>query len=283
MNSREKIPQGTAIEITFREAVALYLAAGREGRYLKALMLELIGDKRLSEIDQSLIDEVAKTILPLRASSTRNRQVYTPISAVLKFAAMQGRCAYQRIARPIQAKRVVRLPAACEVDRFVHACPPSLRRIVLFVLCTGATASEAVYLDWSQVDLNRGTVCLSIRSSSPGRNVPLDSRVIELLERLPHRSGMVFLRPHGGEYSQRRESGGQLKSAFRGACYRAGVLGITPRTLRDIWASRHWALHRDLGTLMELGGWKSERMALRYVDSFSLAPTGAEGAHSHAP
>jgi len=101
MNSREKIPRGTAIEITFREAVALYLAAGREGRYLKAPMLELIGDKRLFEIDQSLIDEVAKTLLPLRASSTRNRQVYTPISAVLKFAAMQGRCAYQRIARPI--------------------------------------------------------------------------------------------------------------------------------------------------------------------------------------
>jgi len=178
---------------------------------------------------------------------------------------------------------MVRLPSAYEVDRFVLACRRSLRPIVLFVLYTGATASEAVYLDWSQVDLDRATVCLSIRSSSPGRNVPLNSRVLELLKSRPHRSGMVFLRPDGGEYSRRRESGGQLKSAFRGACYRAGVLGITPRTLRDIWASRHWAAHRDLETLMELGGWKSERMALRYVESFSLAPTGAEGAHSHAP
>ncbi len=35
--------------------------------------------------------------------------------------------------------------------------------------------------------------------------------------------------------------------------------------LRHTWATWHYAANRDLVALMELGGWKSERMVLRYA------------------
>ena len=61
-------------------------------------------------------------------------------------------------------------------------------------------------------------------------------------------------------------SGGQIKTAFRGACRRAGIVRIlSPHDCRHTWATWHYAANRDLVALMQLGGWKSEKMVLRYA------------------
>jgi integrase len=60
-------------------------------------------------------------------------------------------------------------------------------------------------------------------------------------------------------------AGGQIKTAFRGACRRAGIEDFSPHDCRHTWATWHYAANRDLVALMKLGGWKSERMALRYA------------------
>ena len=46
---------------------------------------------------------------------------------------------------------------------------------------------------------------------------------------------------------RRREEGGQIKTAWRGALRRAGVdPELTPHDLRHTWANWYYALHRDL-------------------------------------
>ena len=227
----------TTEQIKFEEAAHQYVnaadAAHREGRarYLPALCTQL-GVKPITGICQAEIDQAAYQICPNAAPSTRNRQIYTPASAVLKFAAARGWCKYQRIARPRQSKAKVTLPSSTEIDRFMRAASPSLKKIAVFLLYTGASVRETLELEWDQVDLNRR----QLRSN--GRTMHLHARVAEMLARSLHRHGRVFRRPDGAPYKSTTLRGGQLKTAFRGACQRASIQNITARTLHCIWAAR---------------------------------------------
>lgn len=254
---------GRQATATFLEAAVGYMEAGGERRYLKRL-LDLIGNTALSKIDQTAIDRAAKILLPNASPATVNRQIHTPISAVLKFAAKRGLCEYRQIERPRQPKGRVRSLAHEEAEQLITHCT-HIRALVVFMLYTGARVAEAVYLDWKQVDLARAQVQFLKTKNGEPRGVPLHPRVASLLARMPHRTGPVFLHRTGKPYSPKRDGGGQIKTAFRGACRRAGLSGITPHTLRHTWATWHYQQNHDLAALMQLGGWKSEKMVLRYA------------------
>jgi integrase len=74
-----------------------------------------------------------------------------------------------------------------------------------------------------------------------------------------------FRRPDGLPYARKTDGGGQIKTAFKAACRRAGISDFTPHDCRHSWATWHYAQNRDLVGLMHLGGWSSERMVLRYA------------------
>jgi Phage integrase family len=74
----------------------------------------------------------------------------------------------------------------------------------------------------------------------------------------------LFRRPDGLPYARKADGGGQFKTGFGCACRRAGLSGVTPHTLRHTWASWHYQQHRDLRKLMDLGGWNSLAMVVRY-------------------
>ncbi len=239
--------RGVPVDITFREAAAVAIAAGVDGRYLSPRLLELTDGKRLSDIDQALIKELAQRLLPLAASSTHNRQVYTPISAVLKFSAARGWCRYFRINRPRHQKPDVVLPSSAELDRFTKAAGPSLKRVIRFLRSTGMTVRETLELDWTQVDLTKRRLRLTPKRDGSERLIVLDLDIVEMLARFLHRTGRVFRRPDGRPYAVKHDAGGLLKSAFRGASDRAGVERITPRTLRRVWENERLQSHLEGG------------------------------------
>src|SRR5215467_679027 len=70
---------------TFLGAAVAYMEAGHSPRFVSAL-IKHFGEKPLPEIDQSAVDEAARAIHPNAGPATRNRQVYTPISAILHHA-----------------------------------------------------------------------------------------------------------------------------------------------------------------------------------------------------
>ena len=43
------------------------------------------------------------------------------------------------------------------------------------------------------------------------------------------------------------------------------LMTFSPHDCRHTWATWHYAANRDLLSLMKLGGWKSEKMVLRYA------------------
>lgn len=73
----------------------------------------------------------------------------------------------------------------------------------------------------------------------------------------------------GASFDQRSvddtSAGTRIKNAFAGACRRAEISDFHPHDCGHTWATWHYAKNRDLGALMRLGGWKSERMVMRYA------------------
>ena len=111
----------------------------------------------------------------------------------------------------------------------------------------------------------------------------------------------------GPAYARRIGGGGQISTAWLGACRRAGFAElvkvargkdgrarkvykatITPHDCRHTWATWFYAETRDLRALMELGGWKSISMVLRYAHvnpdhlqaQINSLPGGAPAVHA---
>ena len=126
------------------------------------------------------------------------------------------------------------------------------------------TQTDIIAMDWTQVDLGRRHVQFLNTKNGQSRSCPLHPVALAALANLPHGAGPVFRRPDGLPYARKADGGGQIKTGFGCACRRAGLSGVTPHTLRHTWASWHYQQHRDLRKLMDLGGWNSLAMVVRY-------------------
>lgn len=255
---------GRKTTATFLEAAVGYMEAGGERRFLGPLVKHF-GTTTLARIDQTAIDRAATVLYPDASAATLNRQVYTPVSAALKFAAKRGMCDFRQLDRPRQPRGRIRSLAPAEADRLIESCAKHLKPLVVFLFYTGCRLSEGLYLDWQQVDLTRGEVQFLQTKNGASRGVPLHRRAQAALLALPHRTGEVFRRPDGEPYARKEDGGGQIKTAFNGACRRAGISDFSPHDCRHTWATWHYAANRDLAALMYLGGWQTEKMVLRYT------------------
>jgi integrase len=265
---------GAEATATFVAAAVSYLEAGGERTYLKPIIAR-IGSMPLAKIDQTMIEQTARALYPDGAAATLNRQAFTPIAAVLNHAAKRGMCAHRVIERPAQPKGRVRWITFDEAEQLLDACAAHLRPLVMFLLGTGARMSEALDLEWRELDLAAAHVTFLDTKNGDHRGVPLHARLVQELRGLRHQQGRVFRTNVGLPYAAKDGAGGQIKTAFTGACRRAGITDFSPHDCRHTWATWHYAANRDIIGLMKLGGWKSERMVLRYahVNVSQLAPS----------
>jgi integrase len=269
---------------TFLEAVDAYLDKGGEGRFIQPL-LNHFGSKPLSEIGQAEVEACAQKLYPGLRPATINRMVFTPVSAIMTHAAKRKLCHRPAFDRPKQPKGRVQWLTLAEADRLIEACSDHLRPVVIFLFYTGCRVSEALDLDWRDVDLRRSHATFLDTKNGDDRGIFLHPKAFAALANLKHREGPVFLRParrpnrKPGEpalkrrpepdamvpYKPKDGEGGQIKTAFKGACRRAKIKNFHPHDCRHTWATWHYAANRDLRALMELGGWKTMSMVQRYT------------------
>jgi integrase len=276
----------------FAEAVTSYLQARQRTEGTRALLhriLIAIGDVGLGEVDQAALDRARIRMLrPGAADSTIVRNLVVPVRAVLLHAARRGWCEAPHFELPRQPEGRTRRLLPEEAERLLAAAAPHVQPLLLFLLGTGARMSEALELDWRDVDLRGGRAILWRTKNGRRRIVTLPPRLVVALASLPHREDAVFRwetkRPTGHRdgqpkrrvaYADRgRLGGGQIKTAWRGALKRAGLdPELTPHDLRHTWASWHYALHRDLLALRIDGQWSSIALVERYAH---LLPAGHE-------
>jgi integrase len=269
---RESIFGKVAIT-TFAQAVLSFLEEGGRRRFLKPI-LDHFAMMPLTLIGQEAVDKAALKLYPKASNATRNRQVYTPVSAILQHAARKGWCPRPIFSRPKTSKVAIRWLKPDEAERLISACSPHLRPLAIFLFYTGARAGEALWLDWSNVDLKRRHVVFVKTKNGDPRGVPLHSRVVSALEALHSRDGPVFRAPNGAPYARPApdddsdtSAGSRIKTAFAGACRRAAIHDFTPHGCRHTWATWHYRENRDLTALQRLGGWKTLSMVMRYAHS----------------
>src|SRR5262249_35617993 len=145
-------------------------------------------DPPLSAIDQDFANRLRDRLLrPHPKPATVIREIISPISTILRHAVDRGWTEPVRLATPevVEGRTHFLLPH--EAEQLVAAAAPHLCPLLLFLIGTGARASEALELEWRDVDLvaGRAIVWAAQAKTRRRRNLLLPPRVIDALSEVP--------------------------------------------------------------------------------------------------
>lgn len=261
-------------DLTFLDAANAYMEAGGERRFVGAYdeetqrwsgLLAKLGATPVRAIDQALVDKVASELYPAATPATRNRQVHTVISAILKHAGIEGKLKRPKGANggkrtqwlwPEQAEAI--FTAAEKIDQEFA--------VFLVTLCyTGLRLSEATFLQVSMTRLDESFSYVANTKNDDPRAVYLPPDLLDALA--SHPRGMD--RP--GEAIFRFRKNGRLYKLLaetkKAASEAAGedLNWVTFHTFRHTWATwmrRYGKL--DTRGLVGTGAWRDPKAAARY-------------------
>jgi len=262
---------GQEAVVEWGDAIASYLEANPQKPGTVALLERLtrvMNGKLLREINQVALDQAVRVLCrPDAAPATKQRNVIVPLQAVLRHAARRGWCAVPTFEKPKGATGVKRTRwlTPAEFGALHTKATPHLKPLLAFLVGTGVRLSEALELEWPDVDLEHGRAKVWQKQGNE-RVLSLVPAVSAALTALPGREGRVFLQANGAPFRDTgRTSGGQIKTAFNAACRRAGLEEVSPHTLRHTWASWRYADLRDPMALRDEGGWSTIAQVERYA------------------
>ena len=243
------------------DAITGYLEAGGEDRYMNPVIDEL-GEKPLSRINQQIIDQAARRAYPKAKPSTLNRQFYTPVSAVLNYAADQGWMDRRRIRRPKQPQGRVDWRTPEEIETLLSVSG-HLKPLLTFLAGTGCRLTEAIELEWEDVSPEGERVVFWETKAGYARHADLQPRVRDIL---PERGeGRIWRNSRGHGW----HAYDAINLGLRKITERHGLPHISAHVFRHTWATWAYACTKDLTFLMQQGGWRSVNMVMRYAHTGS--------------
>lgn len=270
---------GAKAVATFSEGVNLYLDKGKDGRFLIKILDE-IGTMRLHDIDHNTIKSLTAKLYPTAAPATINRQLISPISAVIRASHKIGLCDLKIFEKLTVGKGRLRWLQPFEAEKLLSAAQGMghLQHIIYTLLGTGMRTGEALSLLPKDLHLESGQAFLPFTKNGDPRMVELPRRSIAALttiDTLEFAETPLFRTPKGRPYVMRQNGGGQIQAAFNKARAAAGLgPDVTPHTLRHTWATWFYAQTTDFVRLRALGGWKSVETVMVYT---KLAPRTLAG------
>ncbi len=216
----------------------------------------------LDEIDRELIDRIAQAKLKTSSRATANRYLAL-VRAILRMARDDwewvGRVPRVRLFP--ESKRRVRWLREAEARRLIAVLPSHLADMAVFTLATGLRQHNVSYLRWDQLDQTRQMAWIHADESKSRKAiaVPLNGDALAVLaRRRDEHPQYVFT--YQGKPVDRTST-----KAWHRALARAGITDFRWHDLRHTWASWHVQKGTSLQELMELGGWASYEMVLRYA------------------
>jgi integrase len=247
-------------EPTFASAAAAYMKAGGERTYLKRL-LEHFGDKPLSKIDQAAIDAAASHLYPSGTAATRNRSVYTPISAVLRHAGSNSQIRRPKGSAGTAATAWLWPEQAFAIFEEAEKLDPEFAALLIVLCYTGLRLSEALHLTWNDVRLQDGFAYVPTTKNDEPRAVFLPPVAVAVLANSEQRvgPGRCF----------RFNKSGHLYSLLKATAFKASV-DLPERSafhiLRHTYATwmRRYA-GADSHALIATGAWKDRKSVDRYT------------------
>lgn len=257
-------PAATRVSTTFTDAANSYMKAGGDRRPIGNL-IAYFEHNTVDEITQTVLDEAALTMFPDHSAATRNREVYTPVSAVLKHAGVKTIFRRPKGARgrelsgwlwPEEAERL--FTAARDIDAEFGA-------LLVFLCYTGCRLSEALKLTCDELRLADAEALIRQTKNGDPRRVFLPPVIVAELGNHPR--GLE----RKGERVFRYAKSGRLYTMLDDAATAAQVKMPDRQAfhlLRHTYASwmRRFA-GADTQSLIATGAWRSAQSASRYAHS----------------
>jgi len=242
---------GPGAVLTFAQVAIKYRAAGKPTRFLNNVE-DYWKDTLVRNITPGAIRDAALVLYPNATAATRNRQAIVPIQAVINHAAESEMCPRIRVKRfKIETKS--KIPATLEwVEAFMAAAEqPHLAGLALFMFLTGARVSEALSVQWHDIDFKAKTVLIRQTKLGNERRAHLPQSLILRIANIPHANShdRVFW------YRTRNDC---LKT-WRRTAGRAKIAALSFHSCRHGFATALLQAGVDPVTVAKLGGWKSVR------------------------
>jgi integrase len=272
--ARQKAPARSEQQLTFLSAALAYLKAGKRKRYVNKL-IRYFGEKPVVEFDQATIDAAAVALYPGCTGGTWNACVYTPISAILRYAGVP-----LTLKRPKGAKGRLVTDWLVQDDAFgiidaADGFDPELGTLLRFLLYTGVRLGEALNLQREDIRLYQARAWVRHEKGQPAADVRLREDLCQALA--------AHLETHGNRRVFRFHQGGHLKhqllrakfaylglpcparrpQGWRAPAYRLAWVNF--HSFRHTWATwmrQHGATVDDL---VDSRNWRDRRSAGRYV------------------
>lgn len=231
--------------LTWPKAVALYLAAGKQSRFVAPLVKHW-RDAKIADMNAGSIRQSAIDLYPNAKNSTRNRQVIVPTLAIINHCAELNLCPPLRMKR-FKVETKIKKPVTLEwINAFkANADRVDVGTLALFLFATGARISEALSVRWVDIDLGKRTVLIRQSKLGNERVAHLPAGVLVALANLPRDR-----EPFAIAYTTARDAWDRTVKA-------AGIAPLTFHSCRHGFAT---ALHdKGVGvkTIAKAGGWKS--------------------------
>lgn len=238
---------GPASVLTFAQAAILYREAGKPTRFL-AKVEDHWKDTPVRSITPGAIRQAAITLYPRCIASTRNRQAIVPTQAIINHAAEMELCQPVRVKRfPVGTKE--REPVTRDwIEAFMAHANPHLGALACFMFATGARISEALAVQWGDIDFSTSTVLIRQTKVSAERRSHMPLNLVAAIANIEEpRKRTVF------KYSSRDTA----KPQWRKAVDRAGIKRLSFHACRHGFATSMLQAGVDPITVAKLGGWKT--------------------------
>ena len=240
---------------TFRAAAESYLARTRSTRYVDPI-IEYFGDTLVTEIAPIDVYDMTDLLYDGRKNATKNRQGLAPARAILLHAYEKGwrdRISLRRYKEEPPAEKVPATQAwfhafarQCKKDGLEH-----LAALVLFMYTTGARVSEAIRLEWPEVDFVKRRALLLRTKTSVNSMRDLSDEVVERLMALKAESD-----PH--ERVFRYVCRQSVNQRIKAVCERAEIRVLSSHACGRVSFANHLMdAGFDIKTVMNAGDWRS--------------------------
>lgn len=247
------------------DAALAYLASGKDGRFIE-LIIKKWGKKKLRGLKPEWIRQHARDLYPNASLATLNRQVLTPVQAIINHA-------YQdEDGRQIKIKRFavtdVKKKEAVDADWHAafaeHSHSPGMTAMARFMWETAARISEACRVAPEDVDLEARTVMLTKTKTKP-RLTKVSPVMADMLRDLMARdqiANRMDKKKRNGVFGY--ASRNAVYNGWRTVCERAGITYAPPHSSGRVTFATELVVRRGIDpvTAAKLGGWASPKVMM---------------------
>lgn len=259
---RRATVHGPETVLTFPEIVANYVNDGKDGRFT-APLIKYFRKWKVKDISGPEIRKAARALYPAASNATLNRQVITPMRAIINHAADDKKCdpitvkrfPEERKMRPAGDKKWLEVfyKTAKAMDM------PETAAIARFMFETATRVSEACRLTWDDVDLQMGFAFLTKTKTVPRKVFLTRAMVIDL-------ANIRSLYP---EFVFGAANRSTIQKRFDRVIAKAGIARLTSHEIGRHGFATEMIVRNgvDIATTADHGGWKSRRLLMEsYVE-----------------